>query len=53
MSSDMTKEQRITIRLDAKQAGALARARDEKSLNVSAFIRRAIANELAREGDEQ
>ena len=47
------KEQRITVRLDAKQATALARARAEKSINISAFIRRAIANELAKEGDEQ
>ncbi len=47
------KEQRITVRLDAKQAAALARARAERSLNVSAFIRKAIVNELAREGDEQ
>ncbi|MDG6923050.1 MAG: ribbon-helix-helix protein, CopG family [Nitrososphaerota archaeon] len=49
----MTKEQRVTIRLDAKQATALARARAEKSLNVSAFIRRAIQNELAKEVDEK
>lgn len=45
-------KRRITVTVDATQANALQVAKTEKSLNVSAFVRRAISNELAKEGEE-